>query len=284
MKIGIVQDGPVYLNKEKTLEKVLGLALEAGKQNLDIIAFGETWFSGYPSWLDFCPNIAIWDHEPTKEAYLMTYNTALSIADPEIGAIQEACRANNVAIIIGINEKVEKGPGNGSLYNTILTFGKDGALLNHHRKLMPTYTERLVHAQGDGAGLNQAMHDSGEHLHFCLWPWVHEKHQIASRHYAFEGRCYVVSVGQIMEAQELPSHLELPEGTAPNDSLLKGGSCVVKPDGSYLLEPDFTTRGLITLEIPNFDACIKERMTLDTSGHYQRRDVFDFSVDKNRIN
>ena len=148
MKIALIQDGPAYLNKAQTLEKLLQYMAEAHAKQADIIAVGETWFSGYPSWLDFCPNVALWDHGPTKEAYLLTYQNALSLSDPEVERIQKACKDYNLAMLLGINERVENGPGNGSLYNTILTFGKDGELLNHHRKLVPTYTERLVHAPG----------------------------------------------------------------------------------------------------------------------------------------
>ncbi|MBX2845132.1 MAG: carbon-nitrogen hydrolase family protein, partial [Saprospiraceae bacterium] len=293
------------LNKAQTLEKLLQYMAEAHANQADIIAVGETWFSGYPSWLDFCPNVALWDHAPTKEAYLLTYQNALALSDPEVERIRKACKDFNLAMVLGINERVENGPGNGSLYNTILTFGKDGELLNHHRKLVPTYTERLVHAPGDGAGLHtvriddvqvgslicwehwmpltrQTLHNEGEHLHFCLWPWVHEKHQIATRHYAFEGRCYVVSIGQIMTASEIPDFLELPASISPDHLLLKGGSCVVQPNGDYLLEPDFKTRGMLLVDIPNFDACTKEKMTLDTSGHYQRNDVFELKVNKQR--
>ena len=114
---------------------------------------------------------------------------------PETQEISIAARDNQVVLVIGVNEKVEKGPSNGTLFNSLLTFGADGALVNHHRKLIPTYTERLVWGQGNGEGLTavqtscgrigglicwehwmplarQALHNSGEHIHVAVWPTV----------------------------------------------------------------------------------------------------------------
>jgi predicted amidohydrolase len=128
------------------------------------------------------------------------------------------------------------------------------------------------------------MHNSGEHIHIAVWPWVHEMHQIASRHYAFEGRCFVVAVGQVMRAKEFPGELKRPEHleNKPEELILKGGSCIVAPDGKYILKPQFDKEGVFTHEITDLEQIYKERMTLDTSGHYNRNDVFDFSVNNER--
>lgn len=144
-------------------------------------------------------------------------------------------RTNGVTLVMGVSERVTAGPGQGTLYNSILSYGPDGALLNHHRKLMPTYTERMVWGAGDAEGLRsvampvggvsarvgslvcwehwmplarQALHESGEDIHVALWPTVHEMHQVASRQYAFEGRCFVLAAGSLMRASKLPSELE----------------------------------------------------------------------------
>lgn len=172
---------------------------------------------------------------------------------------------------------------------------------------MPTYTEKMLYGLGDGYGLKavdteagrvgasicwehwmpltrQALHDSGEHIHIALWPKVHEMHQVASRQYAFEGRCFVLAAGQMLKASDFPKSLEQPDylKSDPDQWTLNGGSCVVAPNGSYLVDPVFDKEELMICEL-NLDEVIKERMTLDTSGHYQRRDVFDFKVDRNRI-
>ena len=212
-----------------------------------------------------------------------------------------AARNNNIVLVIGINERVVKGAGNGTLYNNLLTFGSDGKLLNHHRKLVPTFTERLVWGQGDGAGLKaidttmgrvgslvcwehwmpltrQALHISGEQIHISVYPTVHEMHQIASRHYAFEGRCFVLAAGLIMKAEDLPVELErCAEAYDPNSLVLRGGSCIIAPDGKFVVEPVFDEETIITAEL-DLSMIDRELMTLDVSGHYHRPDVFEFKL------
>jgi nitrilase len=205
--------------------------------------------------------------------------------------------------VIGANERVETGPGNGTLYNVLLTFSAEGQLANHHRKLIPTYTERLVWGQGDGRGLRsiatpggrvgglicwehwmpltrQAMHIAGEHIHVAVWPTVHQMHQVASRHYAFEGRCFVLAAGTVMRVKDMPDELRLtPELDAnPESVLLYGGSTIFGPDGKYVVEPLCEQEDIIIADL-DLDALDRERMTLDVSGHYNRSDLFTFRVE-----
>ena len=161
-----------------------------------------------------------------------------------------------MTLVVGIVERVAAGPGRGTLYNAVLTFGPDGALLNHHRKLVPTYTERMVWGPGDADGLRavdtpagrvgalvcwehwmplarHALHESGEDLHVALWPTAHEMLQVASRSYAFEGRCFVLVAGSLLRASSLPPELEPhPDRvTHPDQWVMRGGSAIVGPDG-----------------------------------------------------
>ena len=128
------------------------------------------------------------------------------------------------------------------------------------------------------------MHDSGEHIHVAVWPTVHEMHQIASRQYAFEGRCFVVAAGQIMKVGDLPAGLTLPAALkeTPDKMILRGGSCIIGPDGKYVCDPVFDQETILFHEI-DLNEIYKERMTLDVSGHYQRPDVFNLEVKRNRI-
>lgn len=124
----------------------------------------------------------------------------------------------------------------------------------------------------------QAMHNSGEHIHVALWPTVHRMHQIASLHYAFEGRCFVLAVGALMHSGDLPQELDCPAPAGKADDLiLRGGSAVIGPNGRYVVEPVFDQEALITAEL-NLQAIDEEAMTLDVSGHYARPDVFEFHV------
>lgn len=306
VKIAVVQSAPAYLDIEASMIKVQQLLKEAAAQDAQLVCFGETWFTGYPAWIDYCDEYAKWDFQPTKEVFAKTHANSLAIDGPEIKKIGEWMKELGLTAVMGINEKVTSGPGNGTIYNSLITWNKQGEVANHHRKLMPTHTERLLYGQGDGKGLQavetdfgrvgglicwehwmpltrQTMHNSGEHIHVAVWPKVHEMLQIATRSYAFEGRCFAVGVGQIMRVKDIPAELNLPEELKdkPEHMLLNGGSCIVGPDGHYVIDPIWDKEGVFTVEV-DLDRCYEERMALDVTGHYQRHDIFDLQVMKMR--
>ncbi len=300
--VGIVQASPVFNNLEASLEKAVGLIAEAARQGAKLAAFGETWLAGYPAWLDYCGNAALWNHQPTKEVFGLMRRNSVVVGSRETEILANAARENKITVVIGANERVEKGIGNGTLYNSLLTFDETGRLANHHRKLIPTYSERMVHGQGDGDGLQaaetaagrvgglicwehwmplarQAMHNAGEQIHVAVYPTVHEMHRIASRQYAFEGRCFVLAVGLMMLEKDLPAALADDSQINSNAPILRGGSCIVAPDGRFIVEPVFDEEKIITAEI-DLSQIDEEKMTLDVSGHYQRADVFSFAVNR----
>ena len=302
-RVAIVQNSPVFLDLDASLAKAIRLAEEAAKRQARLIVFGETWLPGYPAWLDHCSDVALWDHRPSKNVFAKLRQNSLTVPGRETEALAQVAGDLKVTLVIGANERVETGPGNGTLYNTLLTFTADGQLANHHRKLIPTYTERLVWGEGDGRGLRsvatpegrvgglicwehwmplarQAMHIAGEHIHVAVWPTVHQMHQVASRHYAFEGRCFVLAAGMIMRVKDLPHELRLtPElGANPESFLLYGGSTIFGPDGRYVVEPLCEQEDIIIADL-DLDALDRERMTLDVSGHYNRSDLFTFQVE-----
>jgi len=168
--------------------------------------------------------------------------------------------------------------------------------------LMPTHGERLLWGIGDSAGLRtstirgvragglicwehwmplarQALHIEGEDLHIALWPTVSEMHLVASRHYAFEGRCHVLAVGSVMRARDLPRGLEPHPSkvTSPDQYLLRGGSCVIAPNGDILTEQIFDEERLVLAEL-NPGRNVGDRMTLDVAGHYSRSDTLELLV------
>jgi nitrilase len=151
LRAAIAQSSPVYHNKVKSLAKALDLIRDAAKQGAALIVFGETWFPGYPVWLDVCPGAALWNHEPTKEVFAELRENSISIAGPEVARLADAARDHKIGIVIGINERVDHGPAQKTLYNSLLIFTPDGHLANHHPKLMPTFTERLVWGQAMAA-------------------------------------------------------------------------------------------------------------------------------------
>jgi nitrilase len=302
LKVAIVQAAPVFMNLNASLARAIEFIVEAAARGAKLVVFGETWLPGYPAWLDYCPSAALWNHEPTKEVFAELRRNSLSVPSRETEILGQAAKAHQTVLVIGINERVDAGPGNGTLYNSLLTFDSAGSLVNHRRKLIPTYTERMVWGQGDGHNLKavdtsvgrvgglicwehwmplarQMLHDSGEHIHVAVWPTVHEMHQIASRHYAFEGRCFVLAAGLLMKVRDLPTQLPVASefSDKPDHLLLRGGSTIIGPDGRYLVEPVFDEERILIGEL-DLKAVDKERMTLDVSGHYQRPDLFELKI------
>jgi nitrilase len=306
-KIAIVQGKPVYGNLTESILQTVKQIEEASKSGAKIIVFGETWLGGYPGWIDHCPNVARWQHQPVMDAWRSIFENGLEIPSGELGQLQIAAAKYQVTLVIGINEVIKKGKGNGVIFNSIIIIDPKGKIINHHRKLMPTFSEKLIYSQGDGNGLKsmdtphgrvgalicwehwmplarQVMHDEGEDIHIALWPTVNTAHQLASRHYAFEGRCVVVAVGQIMQVSDIPSQLELPDylQNDPDGYICRGGSCVIGPDGAYLLEPQFEQAAIYYVDLPSKTELTNLKMSLSVSGHYQRHDIFQLKVNTER--
>jgi len=305
ISVAIIQHAPVFMDLAASVTKAVTLTEQAARNGARVVTFGETWLPGYPAWLDYCGDMALWDHAPTKAAFSRLRQNSILAPGNETKLFAQFAGDHKLTLVIGVNERVETGPGNGTLYNSLLTFTPEGALANHHRKLVPTYTERLVWGQGDGRGLTsvptstgrvgglicwehwmplarQALHNSGEDIHVAVWPTVHEMHQIASRHYAFEARCFVLTAGLVMRAKELPQELgATPEHASnPNAFVLRGGSAIIGLDGKYIVEPVFEEEIIITAEL-DLNALDREKMTLDVSGHYSRPDIFRFQLKAN---
>jgi nitrilase len=301
-RVGIAQFAPVYMDKAASLTRALELLQDAKNHGVQLLAFGETWLPGYPAWLDVCSRVGLWNDLPTKQAFARFRQNSIVVPGVEVSSLCEAAGDLKITISIGVSERVESGPGNGTLYNTLLTITPEGKIANSHRKLVPTYTERLVWGNGDGIGLGSvatpsgrvgglicwerwmplarmAMHNAGEHIHIAVWPTVNDLHQLCSRHYAFEGRCFVLAVGLMMRSLDLPKELlsEVDVGNVSGEWMERGGSAVIAPNASYVVEPLYDREELITADL-NLSDIDSELMTLDVSGHYARPDIFTFET------
>lgn len=291
------------------LERTASYTRRAAADGAQLVVFPETWLPGYPAWLDVCRDVALWDSPAVKAVFARHAAESVDVPGASGQALAKIAADSRITMVIGVVERVSGGPGHHTLFNTLLVFGPDGALRNHHRKLMPTYTERMLWGQGDANGLRsvelgggdgarlgglicwehwmplarQALHDAGEDVHVALWPTVHEMHQVASRHYAFEGRCFVIASGSLMRAKSLPAELvpHPDKVRSPDQFVLRGGTAIIGPTGAYVTEPIYETEAFVTAEL-DLSACRQEAMTLDTGGHYSRRDCFDFVVKAER--
>ena len=305
----VVQHAPVFMNLEASLDRACSLVEQAAQQGAHLIAFPETWLPGYPVWLDVAPGAALWDHAPAKELYRHLVDQSLTIPGPHLGRLLDVAHGTGSSLVMGAHERL-----GGTLYNTMVYVHPDGKRYELHRKLMPTYTERLLWGRGDGSTLGAwdtslgrvgglicwehwmplaraAMHSHQEEVHVAQWPYVKELHHIASRHYAFEGQCFVLAAGSVLRKGEALEGLRLsePAGSGAEELLdsmpgsddgwlLRGGSAIIAPDTSYLAGPVYEEACTLYAELN--PALIDEgRMALDTDGHYARPDVFRLEVD-----
>ncbi|MEP6495829.1 MAG: carbon-nitrogen hydrolase family protein [bacterium] len=304
-RVAVVQ-AEVAPDLESGIARTRDLTSEAARGGATLIAFPETWLPGYPAWLDVSRDVALWNHPPVKRVFARMARESVVVEGESGLALGAIAREHTVTLVVGVTERVDVGVGRGTLYNSLLTYGPDGALINHHRKLVPTYTERMVWGSGDAHGLvavatpsgrvgglicwehwmplaRQALHESGEDIHVAAWPTVHEMHQVASRHYAFEGRCFVLAAGSLMRASGLPDELEShPDRvSSPDQWVLRGGSAIIGPDGSYLAGPVFNEPCILTAEL-DLDRVREESMSLDVAGHYHRPDSLELRVTRSR--
>jgi predicted amidohydrolase len=197
----------------------------------------------------------------------------------------------------------------GSLYNSLLYISAEGAILGVHRKLMPTHAERIVWGQGDGSGLlvvetgvgrvgglicwehwmpleRFAMHAEREEIHVAAWPEVGdpEMHRFASRHYAFEGRCFAICVmGASMTADSLPEGFELPQAMGAADDFIEAtsasaprGTTIFAPDGTVVAEAPAGPETIVYGDL-DLGRIAEEQQSLDVVGHYNRPDIFDLA-------
>jgi predicted amidohydrolase len=301
VRVAAIQAAPVYLDREATLDKAATLLAQAARDGAQLVVFPETWLPGYPAWLDCCRDAALWDHDPVKQVFGRLRDNSVIVPGPGTDRLGKMAREHGVVLNITVNERVDAGAGRGTLYNSQLTFDADGRLVIHHRKIMPTYTERMVWGMGDAAGLHaadtavgrvgglicwehwmplarQAMHVDGEDVHIAAWPQVKEMNLVASRHYAFEGRCFVIACGGILYGRDLPPGLDpLPKVKSPDALVLRGGSAIIAPDGKVLAGPVFDQETILTADL-DLSQIGRESMALDVTGHYSRPDLFSFAV------
>src|SRR5260370_1484487 len=141
--LSIAQSAPVYLDKRASLAKALDLIHQAAKTGARLVAFGETWLPGCPAWLDVCAGAALWENTSAKDIFAKLRNNSITVPGEEVNALSEAARDLKIAIVIGASERVNPGPGNGTIYNSLVTISEDGHLRNHHMKPVPPYTHRL---------------------------------------------------------------------------------------------------------------------------------------------
>ncbi len=304
LKIALAQLAPVWLDRQATTEKIVAAIDEAALGGAELVVFGEGVLPGYPFWLGLLDGAA-WNTSSNKALHAHYARNAVDIAAGDLDSICDAARRNKIAVYLGIIERPADRGGH-SLYCSLVYVAADGTVASVHRKLQPTYDERLTWSPGDGNGLRvhslkrftvgglncwenwmplprAALYAQGENLHVAVWPGSDHNTRDITRFIARESRSFVVSVSAPMRREDFPSstpHFEDLHRLAP-EVLANGGSCVAGPDGEWILEPVVSTEGLIYQEI-DFDRVFEERQNFDPVGHYCRPDVTQLHVNRER--
>jgi nitrilase len=209
-----------------------------------------------------------------------------------------------VFVFLGTTER-GCGAGRGTVYCTLVAIDPQQGIVGAHRKLNPTYTERLVWGRGDGQGLRthqvgplrvgglncwenwmplarHALYAAGEELHVAAWPGSAGQARDIARFIALEGRVFVVLASGLISAETIPRDFPFYQLIKDKpDGFYNGGSSIVAPDGSWVVEPRIGEEGLIVADIDPARVA-SARHSLDATGHYGRPDVFSVTVDRRR--
>ena len=303
LTVGLAQIAPVWLDRDATLAKLTDWIAQAAAKACGLVVFGEALVPGYPFWIEHTDG-ARFDSRLQKDIHAHYLDQAVQI---EAGHLKRVCSAAadlGIAVMLGIIERPLDRGGH-SVYCSRVHIGADGRVASVHRKLMPTYEERLSWAPGDGHGLQvhrvgafsigglncyenwmplsrAALYAQGEDLHVALWPGNLRNTEDTTRFLAREGRSYVLAVSGLMRREDVPagSPAAAMLEQCP-DVLADGGSCVAAPDGSWVIPP-VTGREDLLVTTLDHRAIRRERQNFDQAGHYSRPDVTRLVVDRRR--
>ena len=301
VRAAIVQRAPVLLHRDETMERVLAGLEEASGEGAALVVFPETYLPGYPEY--------IWrlspgdDYDLSREIHGRLLSNAIDLDADDLQPVQDAARRAGTAVVIGVHER-DGAFSRATLFNTVVTIGPDGRVLNRHRKLVPTNPERMVWSPGDGAGLRVVETPVGRLGSLICWEnymplarfalyaqgvdvyvaptWDEGDGWIATmRHIAREGRCWVLGAGCAIAASDVPA--DFPDRDRlypdPEEWLNDGDSVIVDPRGEIVAGPLRREYGVVFADVDP-DAARASHYTLDAAGHYNRPDVFTLRVDR----
>ncbi|MBX3268269.1 MAG: carbon-nitrogen hydrolase family protein [Acidobacteria bacterium] len=302
--VALAQITPVWFDREKTLAKVADSISEAAASGADLVAFGEALVPGYPFWIEYSKETAF--NSPFHKAFHAEYvKQAVVIERGDLDGICRLAAEKKIAVYLGIIER--PGDRGESVYASLVYISKAGEIGSVHRKLMPTYDERMTWAVGDGndwlhASIGRvhalcrelcwenwmplartALYAQGEDLHVAVWPGSKRNTNDITRFMALEGRSFVASVSALMRRSDLPSHLPGIERVIENapEFLANGGSCIAGPDGNWIIEPFCDEEKLLVATLDH-TRVRGERQNFDATGHYSRPDVLELRVNRAR--
>src|SRR5438876_2042261 len=302
-RVAIVQQAPVFLDRGATLAKAVAAIEEAAQAGACLIVFPEAFVPGYPVW--------IWRLRPggdmvlSERLHSLLRANAVDLAGDDLAPLREAARHREVSVVCGVHE-LDADFSRTTLYNTVVVIGPDGALLNRHRKVMPTSPERMVWGFGDATGLKPVDTPCGRVGALICWESYMPLARFALyaqgielyiaptydsgddwigtlQHIAREGCCWVIGSGTVLRASDLPADFPSRDALYPDadEWINDGDSVVVAPGGKIVAGPMRRETGILYADV-SIDAVVAAKRRIDVAGHYARPDVFQLHVNRQR--
>jgi nitrilase len=304
LTVALAQISPVWLDRARTVEKVVEWIDKAADRQARLVAFGETLVPGYPFWIAHTEG-ARFNSKVQKEIHARYLEQAVDLEAGHLDAVCERAKNHKMHVMLGCYERPRERGGHTG-YASLVSIDRDGRIQNVHRKIMPTYEERLSWGVGDGHGLRvfpvgpfkvgglncwenwlpllrSALHAQGEDLHVAVWPGSVRITRDITRFMAMEGRSFVLSVSGVLTRDDIPDtmpHRDLIVASVP-ETMADGGSCIAAPTGEWVVEPVDGHEQLLVAELP-LNTVYEERHNLDPSGHYSRPDIVRLQVNRER--
>lgn len=306
-KAAAVQASPVYLDPAATVDKACALIREAGRNGARLVAFPEVFIPGYPYWN--------WITDPVTGGpwFERLVKASIRVPGPEVNALCAAAKAADCYVVIGVNERGAVSLG--ALYNTILFIAPDGTLMGKHRKLVPTWAEKLTWSPGDGSSLRVyktaigplgalacgentntlarfTLLAQGELVHvaaFIALPVAPPDYDMAEAiklraiAHAFEGKIFTIVATSTISPEIIKAMEQIrPDARAMLERRSSAFSGIIGPDGRVIGAPLIDDEGIVYAEI-DLSRCIQPKQMHDILGHYNRFDIFDLRVNRRRL-
>lgn len=296
VRAAAVQISPVLFSRDGTTEKVLQAIADAAKEGARVVVFPETFIPYYPYFSFVQPPVLM------GKEHMRLYEEAVVVPGPVTDAVSRAARSYGMVVVLGVNER-----DRGSLYNTQLIFDTDGTLVLKRRKITPTYHERMVWGQGDGAGLTTVKTGVGivgalacwehynplarfalmaqhEQIHCAQFPGsmvgqiFTDQIEATIRHHALEAGCFVINATGWLSSEQIAM-------ITPDEKLqrvLSGGcnTAIISPEGAHLCPPITEGEGMAIADL-DFSLITKRKRMMDSVGHYSRPDLLQLQVNLN---
>ncbi|KAF2280371.1 carbon-nitrogen hydrolase [Westerdykella ornata] len=304
-KVAAAHAAPVFMDKAATIKKVVSLVEQAAKEDIKLVVFPETFVPGYPYWIECYPPL----QQVSALAKYAQESVVVEANNEDVGPLQEVCRRTGVAVNLGISERMASGH---TLFNSQVIIDSDGSILGVHRKLQPTYVERLVWAQGNGStlrnwplslgwnlgglacwehtmnGARQALLMQNQHIHAGAWPALSTmagfeavadaQIEALMKNHALTAQVFVITASNYVDRQCLQW---MEENLGPQEFVKEGGgwSAILHPFCAFIAGPHTGAEEKLVAGEIDFSSMGAVKVWIDAAGHYQRPEILQFSFD-----